>query len=254
MRTRAAQHVVLIGALVAAMSACACGGGALVRKDYEYEEELYLSVDGSATLNVNASVPALVALRGAELDVDPLARIDRARLRRLFEGPGVEEVAVTLSRRDGRRFVHASVELDDIRHASRLGPFAWSEYRFGRREETLEFSQAVGRASGRPVGNVGWTGGELVVFKLHAPSEILFHNAPSREVQRGNILEWEQSLADRLRGTPLDLKVHLETESILFTTLLLFGSTIVAAAATFAFVIWWIARRGDTPVSAEAGS
>ena len=35
---------------------------------YEYEEELYLGLDGSATLNVNASVPALVALRGVDLN------------------------------------------------------------------------------------------------------------------------------------------------------------------------------------------
>ena len=31
-------------------------------KAYEYEEEMYLALDGSARLNVNASVPALVAL------------------------------------------------------------------------------------------------------------------------------------------------------------------------------------------------
>jgi hypothetical protein len=60
------------------LSAC---GGRLVKKQYEYEEELYLALDGSATLNVNASVPALVALRGADLNPSSRARFERDRRR-----------------------------------------------------------------------------------------------------------------------------------------------------------------------------
>ena len=46
--------------------------------------------------------------------------------------------------------------------------------------------------------------------------------APSRVVERGNVLEWEQPLAERLAGRPVDVEVHLESQSILYTTLLLF--------------------------------
>ena len=67
---------------------------------------------------------------------------------------------------------------------------------------------------------------------MHLPSEIVFHNAPSGQVERGNILEWEQPLSERLEGAPLDIRVQLEPTSILAQTLLLFGSTIVAALAT----------------------
>lgn len=218
-----------------------CSGGGIFRPEYEYEEELYLSLDGSATLNVNASVAALVALRGAALDTDPRARIDRARVRELFEAG--TDVRVALSRRNGRRFVHVSVDLDDVRQAPRLASFAWSTYRFDRQGDVFEFRQTVGPSARRTIGDVGWTGQELVVFKMHLPSEIVFHNAPGG-VERGNILEWEQPLVDRLLGTPLDLRVHLESESILSTTLMLFGTTIVAALLTFALVVWWIARRG----------
>ena len=244
MPSRAIRRALLFGVIVGALAVSACDGGGLLRKEYEYEEEVYLALDGSATMNVHASVAALVALRGADLDVDPLARIDRQRVRRLFEGPGAGAVAVSLSRRQGRRFVHASVELEDVRQASRLAPFQWSAYRFDRRGPALEFLQTVGPAAGRLVGDVGWTGRERVAFKMHLPSEILFHNAPSGQVQRGNILEWEQPLVDRLRGAPLELHVRLETESILVTTLMLFGWTVAAAAATFGLVVWWIARRG----------
>lgn len=220
----------------------ACSGGPF-RPEYEYEEELYLSLDGSATLNVNASVASLVALRGADLDPGPRARIDRARVRALFEAPGAEAVRVSLSRRDGRRFVHVSVDIDDVRQASRIAPFAWSSYRFDRRDDLFEFRQTVGPPAGRPPADAGWTGEELVSFKMHLPSEIVSHNS-AEGPQRGNILIWEQPLVERLKGTPLDLQVHIETESILFTTLLLFGSTVVAAALAFALVVWWIVRHG----------
>src|SRR6266850_8032032 len=107
-------------ALAAALLAAGCGGalthgGGLLKKQYEYEEELYLALDGSATLNVNASVPALVALRGIDLNVSPRARFDRDRLRAFFQGPGASVTAVSSSRRYGRRFVHVSVDVADVR-------------------------------------------------------------------------------------------------------------------------------------------
>ena len=55
---------------------------------YEIEEEIYLRLDGSATVNVNASVAALVALRGVDLPVDPKARLDRERVRALLQIAG----------------------------------------------------------------------------------------------------------------------------------------------------------------------
>jgi hypothetical protein len=220
-----------------------CGGG-LIKKQYEYEEELYLALDGSAALNVNASVPALVALRGVDLNPNSRARFDREGIRRFYEGPGATVTALSSSRRYGRRFVHVSIDVTDVRTLEHLAPFAWSTYRFGREGDVYEFKQAVGPVAGKPLSNVGWDGTELVAFRMHLPSRITFHNAPSHRTERGNILEWEQTLADRLGGTPIDIDVQLETQSILARTLLLFGTSVVAALATFAVVIWWIARRG----------
>jgi hypothetical protein len=239
---RAVAMLLVAGALLGA-AACGGGTGGVFKKQYEYEEELYLSLDGSATVNVNASVPALVALRGADLPVDPRARLDRAKVRAFFAGPGVEVTKVSLSRRDRRRFVHVSLDVADIRRLPQVAPFAWSKYRLTRGAQMVQFEQVIGAAAGRPVGDVGWTGGELVAFRMHIPSRITDNNA-SEPTQRGNILVWEQPLSDRLRGAPLDLQVAMEPRSILYSTLLLFGGTIVAAAITFAVVIWWVARRG----------
>jgi hypothetical protein len=240
-------------ALVLALLASACGGGVL-KKDYEYEEELYLALDGTAQLNVNASVAALAALHGADFDVNPRARIDRDRVRALFDGPDVTVSTPTFSRRDGRRFVHVRIDVPDVRQLPAVGPFGWSRYRFDRQGEAFEFRQTVGRPAAKEIPDVGWTGAELVAFRMHLPSKIDYHNAPSRQVERGNILEWEQPLRERLKGEPLDIEVHMQPATILYTTLLLFGSTIVAAAIAFALVIWWVVRRGRDPEMAESRS
>lgn len=231
----------LLAALVAAaVFGAACRG--VLKKDYEYEEELYLDLDGSATLYLNASLPALVALRGVDLPLDPRARVDRAEVRALFERPGVEVRTPTLSRRDGRRFVHVRIDVGDLETLERIAPLSWSSYELTRTGSSVEFRQTVTESAARSVGGVGWTGAELVAFRLHLPSRIEFHNAPSGEVQRGNILAWEQPLADRLRGAPLELRARMEPQSILYRTLLLFAGTGVAALGALALVVWWMAR------------
>jgi hypothetical protein len=236
-------------ALAAVAASIGCGGG-LLKPQREYEEELYLSLDGSATMNLNASVAALVALRGVDLPVDPRARLDRQRVRELFAHPG-GDVAVSVSRRDGRRFVHVRIDVGDVRRLAEIAPLSWSTYRFSRRDDVFEYVQTIGAPAGKDVGDVAWDGSEVVGFKLHLPSEILFENADG-DVERGNILEWEQTLSSRLAGEPLRLEAHMATESILYTTLVLFGSTIVAAAATFGLVLWWVARRGREAGMAES--
>jgi hypothetical protein len=239
----------LVLALVVALAASACGGG-ILKPEYEYEEELYLSLDGSAQVNVNASIAALVALHGATLDADPEARVDGAQVRALFSGAGVEVSTPTFSRRDRRRFVHVRLDVSDLRQLSRVAPLSWSTYRFERKGEAFEYRQVIGAPAPAAAGE--WTGSEVVAFRLHVPSEITWHNAPSHTVERGNILVWTQPLADRLQGEPVDLEVHMQPETILRTTLMLFASTIVAAAAAFAVVIWWVARRGGDPEMVES--
>jgi hypothetical protein len=244
----AGRRAVWLFVLLVVTATTGCNG--VLRKVHEYEEELFLGLDGSATLYVNASVAALVALRGVDLPVDPRAWLDRQRVRDVYSAAD-SDVVVTVSRREGRRFVHVRVEVDDVRQLAQLAPLAWSTYRLDRRDDVLQFRQVVGAAAANEVGTVGWNGTETVQFKLHLPSEILFENADG-EVKRGNILEWQQPLSARLAGEPLLLEAHMATESILQQTLLLFGAMIIAAAAVFAIVIWWVVRRGRAAEIEEA--
>lgn len=240
--------LVTLVALCSILGSACSGSARIFGKDYEYEEELRLYVDGSARMDLNSSIAALVALRGFDLDPNPDLEVDRDNIRTMFAGPGVEVSSVRVSRRDGRPFVHVRLDVTDIRELSRVAPFSWSSYQFRRRGDVLEYQQVVGAAAAKTVGDVGWDGTELVAFRMHIPSVIAYHNAPSKKVERGNILEWEQPMSERLKGVPVRVEVNMEPDSILYTTLLLFGSTIVLAAIAFGVVIWRVARHGREDV------
>ncbi len=107
-----------------------------------------------------------------------------------------------------------------------------------------------GSAAQLPIGDVGWTGEELIAFRVHLPSRITFHNAP--RLERGNILAWEQPLRDRLAGRPMRMEARMETQSILYRTLWLFGGTFAAAMGVLALIIWWVGRKPRAAASAKA--
>ena len=220
------------------------GCRALLPHHYEYEEELYLSLDGSATMYVNGSIPALIALRGLPLDPNPREPVDRRRVRELYESPVTHVTRVSTSRRAGRRFVHLRIDVTDVRRLAEARPFAWSTYRFSRTADEYVYRQVVGAPAGAGVGSTGWRGPEIVAFRMHFPSRIRYHDAPSKAVERGNILVWEQSLADRLAGKPLSIEARVDTQSILYHTLWLFGLMIGVVVLVFAGLLFWITRKG----------
>ena len=256
MRTRLAAGLLAVLLLAAA----GCRGGLLGRQ-YEYEEDLTLGIDGSATLVVNASLPALAALRGLDVPTDPAERLDAEAVRALFESPVSDVTRVSRPwRRNGRRFIQVRVEVPDITRLSEAPPFAWSAYKFGPRDgaefgvegQVHVYEQTVGASALKPgtLQNYGWDGSEIVAFRVHLPSKILHHtardldtNEPS-QASRGNILAWEQQLADRLDGRPVHLLVAMESQSILYRTLWLFAGAFLAAVIVLTLLIWWTMRRG----------
>jgi hypothetical protein len=237
-------------------SSLSCGSR-LIRQ-YEYEEEMYLDLDGSATVVVNASVAALVALRGLDLPTDADARLDRQRVRSAYESGVTRVTRVSRPwRRDGRRFIQIRVEVDDIRRLAAAAPFDWSEYALSRQGETRTYKQVV-RGTPRPIPSwAGWNGSELVAFRLHLPSIIRYHNVrdvetgETRDVDRGNILTWEQRLSDRLAAKPLEMEARVDFRSILGRTLRLFAGAFGAAVLLLGAIIWWTTRRRRKRRAAE---
>ena len=231
-----------------ALLSSGCVGGTSLFRQYEYDEEIYLSLDGTATIYVNSSIAALNALRGTSFDASPAARVDTSAIRGYYSTPDTQVTRVTQWRRSGRRFVQVRADVADISRLGGMTPFSWSTYRFQQDNNQFVYAQTIGPSAAKPIGNVGWNGSELVAFRLHLPSKIRYHNTKGVE-SRGNILSWEQPLAARLRGDPLSIEARMDTQSILYTTLWLFGVTFLAVAAAFAVVIWFVMRRGaEAPV------
>jgi hypothetical protein len=251
---KAAEKIFLCALCALCVLWSACAGGTSLFRQYEYEEDIYLSLDGTATVYVNGSLAALNALRGTSFDASPSARFDAAAVRTYFTTPQTRVARVSSSRRSNRRFAHVRLDVADIRRLGDAAPFAWSAYQFQQRDDLFVYLQRVGAAAGKNPGATGWTGRELVAFRLHLPSKIRFHNTRGVE-SRGNIVAWEQPLASRLRGEPLEIEARMDTRSILYTTLWLFGVTFIIVAVAFGGVIWWVMRRGaGTPVEPATGT
>ena len=244
MPLRVAALSLVLGAALAA----ACGFG----KKYEYEEDLYLSLDGSAQVIINASLPALKALRGIDVD-QRLTQADREALRAMYRSPVTDVRRIGRSwRRKSRRFVQIRVDVTDLRALPKEGPLSWSKYELGEQNGQHVYRQTVADSAFRPgsLQNVGWDGSEIVAFRLHVPSRIHYHNArdlktnETSDVQRGNILAWEQQLSDRLAGQPVVIEVRMESQSVLYRTLWLFGGAFAAAVLVLVGAVWLTLRKG----------
>jgi nitrate reductase NapE component len=252
---RSRLRAALLPVLLAAAAAHGCSGrGGFLQPQYEYEEDLTLSLDGSATLVVNTSIPALVALRGFALDTSPHARLDRltARVREVYTSQYADVLRVTQWTRFGRRFVGVRLRIPDIHALPKAAPFSWARYDLHPENGQHVFKEEVGASAFKPGSSstAGLNGDEIVAFRLHLPSHIRYHNARDidtgnpRTIQRGNILTWEQRLSDRLQGTPIQIEVRMDSESILYRTLSLFAVAFVAALGALGFLIWLTMRRG----------
>jgi hypothetical protein len=241
LRAARARALVCLALVLVPLAGCQRGLG----RQYEYEEQLYLELDGAATVVVNASIPALIALRGLKLDPNPDTRIDRNDVREAFASAGIRITRVSRPwRRAGRRFVQVRFEVDDVNGLGRVAPLAWSKYSYAQQDGQVVYTQRVGESVNTPPPGVNWDGSELVAFRFHMPSRINYHNAPGREVERGNILSFEQTLAERLNGRPIEVEVRMDARSIFRRTMTVFLSAVVAALLLLGAAVWWVLRKG----------
>jgi len=229
--------------IVFALALVACAGRSPLGPDYEYEEDLTLSMDGSARLTVNTSIAALNALRGMTLDTDAGARTDQLRdqVRAAYESPYTTVGRISTWTRHGRRFVGIHLSVPDIRELPKAAPFSWAKYDLRANGESVTFRQTLSKP----------------------PARIRFQNSryldggASRPASRGNILTWEQRLHQRLEGKPIAyaedttpdvMEARMDRESILYRTLWLFGIAFAAALLVIGGLIWLTIRRGrDEP-------
>jgi hypothetical protein len=251
MNVRAVRAAVL--ALFATVMSSACSNP--FAPQYEYEEQVYLSVDGQATVVIDSSFAALVALRGGAIDPAILTAADRNAVKQIVSAAGCSVDSVSrFWTRSGRRFVQIQVSAADVRELPKCKLLAWSTYAFGPVENAgLRYEQQVSAPSpGATIAETGaatWDGNELVAFKLHLPSRITYQNVKllngeNGGTERGNILTWAQTLTDRRAGKPVSMRADMDSTSILHTTLWLFAGAFAGAVGLLLLIIWLVVRKG----------
>jgi hypothetical protein len=208
---------------------------------YEYEEEVFLEVDGSGEMRMSGSTVAVAALHG-------LDEASVASAKALFEGEGVEILSALETERDRRAFVHVEARFTDWEHLCRLPAFRGRSCRLAKGAEdlALELSLPSPTAALPP----GPDPQAILALRYHFPGTIRHHNSPG-DIERGNILSWKRTLREHFAGRPLDLAVRFDRRTILAATARVMGLALGLVVTSIATAIWVMVRKGRRQLRAE---
>jgi hypothetical protein len=87
----------------------------------------------------------------------------------------------------------------------------------------------------------------LAAVRFHLPSKVYAHDNADGGVARGNIVTWREDLARAAAGAPLAFGATIDRRSILYTTVGLFGASILLALAVLALAVYLTMRKGRRP-------
>ncbi len=208
---------------------------------YEYEHEFWLRVDGSGTVNVTGRPGLWSAFKGLGTEQDQEAQ--QAAARALFERSGLKVRSVTLTQRDGRRYLFVSAAFHDLNRLAGTPAFADLRLSLARPSGRLVLEGTWRKPPATPLPGPDDLEG-LMAVRFHLPSKVYAHKNAFAGVERGNIVSWRQDVAGAGAGSALELGATLDERSILGSTALLFGVTIVLALGILGLLLWLTLRRG----------
>lgn len=226
----------------------AIGGTVLVTgcTTYEYEEEVFLAVDGSGRIRVSGSEEMLAALH-----VDPAHPVTTATIAELFQGPGVEIDSVRETERRGRRFLHVQGRFDEWNHLCALPAFADRDCRLEMSDEELALYLTLPAPERGIPDRV--PADAVLALRFHFPSSVRYHNSP-RGIERGNIIEWERSPAELIDESELRVEARFERRSVLASTLVVLGTAFGIVAGAVGLALWLMVRKGRRQLALEGDS
>jgi hypothetical protein len=141
--TRTWRSAAIALAAAVALMLAGCGGASGLFRQYEYEEDIYLSLDGTATIYVNSSVAALDALRGRRSMQSGGASI-AMRPRLYSAGHACQAKSLSRAAQDAGSSTFGSTSTTSAQLGS--APFHWSSYAFvARRSLRLSAVDRRGR-------------------------------------------------------------------------------------------------------------
>ena len=209
---------------------------------YEYEEEVFLEVDGSGRLRVSGSSEAI----GTVL---PLTRVNVETVRDHFDEPQVELDSVRETKRDGRSFIHVQARFSDWNRLCKHPAFSERHCRLVIGPDVLEIESTI--PGPRSPGHAPADPEAPIVFRFHFPSTVAFHNSQNK-IERGNIVRWQRSIGEHIAREPLVIQARFEKRSVLEASavILIAALCLVALAVTGATVL--MIRKGKQQLESDA--
>ena len=190
-----------------------------------------------------------MAFKGLGRAEDPEGTATREAARAFFEKAGLRVNRVTLTRRGGQRYLFVAADFDDVNKLSASGAFPDLEIALRREGQRLRLTGAWRPPEGGPPIPPSHRDGLLAV-RFHLPSKVYVHDNAADGVERGNIVSWRQAVAEAQAGRPVAFGAVMDDRSILFSTVILFGSAIGLALLILVAVFAMVARKGRTQLSA----
>lgn len=209
---------------------------------YEYEHEFWLRTDGSGSVSVTGRPELWVAFKGLVRAEDPEGTATREAARALFERSGLSVTRVTITHRGGRPYLFVSADFKDVNRLAGTPAFPdFEKISLGRAGERLDFYGLWKRPAARaeqPADD-----GTMAV-RFHLPSKVYEHKNADGGVERGNIVGWRQEVTQGLAGRRLEFGAIMGARSILWSTVGLFGLSIVGGLGVLALALYLAFRRG----------
>src|ERR1700694_2049257 len=141
---------------------------------YEYEQEFWIRVDGSGSVNVTARPElwaAMKGLRGAQAADESDAR---QAVRALFESSALRVRGVTLTPRAGRPYLFVAADFPDVNRLAGTPAFPDLSLSLRPEGENLRLEGRWSRPPGLPDAGVDARDGVMAV-RFHLPSKVYSH-------------------------------------------------------------------------------
>ena len=203
---------------------------------YEYEEEVFLEVDGSGEIRMSGSAAAIQALHHVE------------DAKGLFAGDGVQIVSNRETERERRKFIHVEARFGKWEELCRTPAFRGRACRFDEEEDGVAL--ALSLPSPREAAPEALDPQAVLALRYHFPSTIRYHNSPGG-IERGNILAWKRTLREHFAGRPLDVEVRFDRRTILQATVSVVSLSLALVAAALGASLLLMVRKGRRQLRAE---
>jgi len=217
--------------------------GLLGCTSYEYEEEIFLNVDGSGRVRVSGSRAFLES-------VDSLYRGELESIETSLSQQGFEVDSVRETRRDARAFIHVQGGFSEWNQLCSSPLFASRDCGLARDDDGLTVNMTIRESGGVPTSVAP---DAPVAVRFHFPSAVRFHNSKTG-IERGNIIRWQRSAEQHFGGSELYIEARFEQRSILRTTAVILGTAFGLVVVTVVVALSWIYLKGRRQLAADAGN